>query len=257
MAPAIDPDGCPSFEAEVAFDSGEIGTTFCWGVRLDGPAGNDLWAIASEVDDENSTARQQSFVLQAQPQPQIYHLTNCARLGAMKQQVTGQAPGVRFSLWAPNARAVDLVLADPARGYVADDGTGVLKTIPMTKTGQGIWSAGPADDAALADFSGMIGTAYMFHITKDDGSLAFRTDMYSRMQIGRGDFNPGGQPYPARPRRWMVRRAAPWSAIPPSSRSAPIARCRPMSSGATNFHPSMRYRPRWETSRSTSSTSVP
>src|SRR5580698_9196221 len=80
MAPAIDPDGCPSFETEVAFDDGGIGTTFCWGVRLDGPAGNDLWAIASEVDDENSTARQQSFVLQAPPQPQIYYLTNCARL---------------------------------------------------------------------------------------------------------------------------------------------------------------------------------
>jgi 1,4-alpha-glucan branching enzyme len=199
MAPAIDPDGCPSFETEVAFDDGGIGTKFCWGVRLDGPAGNDLWAIASEVDDVNSTARQQSFVLQAQPQPQIYYLTNCARLGAVKQHVTGRAPGIRFSLWAPNARAVDLVLADPARGYVADDGTGVMKTIPMTNDGEGIWNAGPPDDAALADFLGMIGTPYMFHITKDDGSLAFRTDMYSRMQIGRGDVNPGGQPYPGPP----------------------------------------------------------
>jgi 1,4-alpha-glucan branching enzyme len=91
------------------------------------------------------------------------------------------------------------VLADPVRGYVADDGTGVVKMIPMTKGDQGIWSAGSAEDAVLADFAGMIGTPYMFHVTKDDGSLAFRTDMYSRMQIGRGDFNPGGRPYAGPP----------------------------------------------------------
>ena len=199
MAPAIDSDSCPSFEAEVTFDPSGIGTTFCWGVRLDGPAGKDVWAIASEVDDENSTARQQSFVLEAETAVQIYYLTNCARLGAVKHDIPGMPPGIRFSVWAPNARAVELVLADPVRGYVADDGTGVVKTIAMTSTGQGIWSAGPADDPALADFSKLVGTPYMFHITKDDGTQAYRTDMYSRQQIGRGNFNPNGAPYPGPP----------------------------------------------------------
>src|ERR1700734_925423 len=63
MTPATDPDGCPSFEAEVRFDDSQIGAKFGWGVVLDGPAGHNLWAIASEVDDENSTSRERSFVL--------------------------------------------------------------------------------------------------------------------------------------------------------------------------------------------------
>jgi len=195
MEAAIDADGCPSFETEVAFDGGEVGAAFSWGVRLDGPAGTDLWAIAREVDDENSTARVLSFVLQAEMPLQIYYLTHCARLGAVKQKESG----IRFAVWAPNARGVDLVFADPARGYVADDGTGVVKTIKMSQGAEGIWNAGPADDAALQEFSAMVGTPYMFHITKDDGSLAFRTDMYSRRQIGQGDFNPNGQAYSGPP----------------------------------------------------------
>ena len=59
-----------------------------------------------------------------------------------------------------------LVLADPAIGYVADDGTGAVKTIGMRRGSGGIWSAGPADDPALADFGAMVGTPYMFRITK-------------------------------------------------------------------------------------------
>ena len=196
MTLAIGPDGYLFYEAEMAFDESGTGTSFNWGVRLDGPAGVDIWAIASEVDDENSSARVQSFVLQAGLSPQIYYLTQCARLGAVKQFSPGQPPGIRFALWAPNAQAVDLVFADPARGYVADDGTGVTKTIKMVQGGQGIWTAGVGEDAALGDFAALAGTLYMFHITKDDGSLAFRTDMYSRMQIGQGNFNPNGAVYP-------------------------------------------------------------
>jgi len=199
MHPAIDSDGCPSFDADVLLDDSEVGVTFRWGVKLDGPAGKDLWGIASEVDDETSTARERQFVLQEGLQAQVYYLTNCWRLGAMRQRVPGQAAGIRFSLWAPNARAVDLVLADPSRGYVADDGTGAVKLIPMTCDDQAIWRVGATEDPALSDFSRLVGTPYMFRITKDDGTRAFRTDIYSRMQIGRGNFDPGGNPYSGPP----------------------------------------------------------
>ena len=47
-----------------------------------------------------------------------------------------------------------------------------------------------ADDPALADFAGFDHTPYMFRITRDDGSIAYRTDLYSRCQIGGGDVNP-------------------------------------------------------------------
>ncbi|KMZ12174.1 1,4-alpha-glucan (glycogen) branching enzyme, GH-13-type [Candidatus Burkholderia humilis] len=41
----------------------------------------------------------------------------------------------------------------------------------------------------------------MFHVTKDDGSSAFRTDLWSLMQVGAGDFDPAGAPYSGPPER--------------------------------------------------------
>jgi 1,4-alpha-glucan branching enzyme len=199
MLPSTDPDGAPVFRARVSFDSGEIGKTFRWGVFVDGPAGKDRWAIAAEIDDENSTSRERSFVLQQGLAEQSYFLTWWRRLGANRARGSDGRDGIRFSVWAPNARAAALVLADPAIGYVADDGTGAMKTVAMTRGEGGIWSAGPADDPALADFEAMVGTPYMFRITKDDGSVAYRTDLWSLMQIGAGDFDPHGTPYAGPP----------------------------------------------------------
>jgi 1,4-alpha-glucan branching enzyme len=124
MRATIDDDGCAAFEAEIDFDDSAIGTVFRWGVKLDGPLGTDLWGIASEIDDIASAARERSFTLRAGMQTEIYYLTHCGRFGALPQPGSS---GCRFSLWAPNARAVELVLADPAHGYVADDGTGCCK----------------------------------------------------------------------------------------------------------------------------------
>jgi len=194
MWPATAPDGSPCFDAAMAFDEAEIGTTFRWGVQLDGPAGKAVWGIAAETDDLASTDRVRLFVLSEATPPQIYYLTQCRCLGAVKVPVAGAPPGLRVSVWAPNARSVDLVTADPTRGYIADDGSGTHCTIPMEPAEAGIWQAGP-EQPALADFASLIGTRYMFRITKDDGSIAYRTDMYSLMQIGSGDFDPKGQPY--------------------------------------------------------------
>lgn len=35
----------------------------------------------------------------------------------------------------------------------------------------------------------------MYRITRDDGSIAYRTDLHSRGQIGLGDTNPNGAPF--------------------------------------------------------------
>jgi 1,4-alpha-glucan branching enzyme len=190
MHPAVDDDGCPAFETEVGFDDTAIGTVFRWGVKLDAPLGQDLWGVASEVDDIASSAREQSFTLQAGGQTEIYYLTHCSRFGALP--LPGSS-GVRFSLWAPNAKSLDLVLADPAHGYVADDGTGVLQSIAMTPIGGGVWQV------MLDDFPRLVGRPYMFRVVKDDGTVAFRTDIYSRKQIGAGDTDPKGQPYAGSP----------------------------------------------------------
>ncbi|MGO8183054.1 glycosidase, partial [Rhizobium leguminosarum] len=62
---------------------------------------------------------------------QTYYLTWIGRLGANRVERRNSVDGIRFSVWAPNARAVSLVLADPAIGYIADDGTGAVATIGM------------------------------------------------------------------------------------------------------------------------------
>ncbi|WP_245506655.1 alpha-amylase family glycosyl hydrolase [Rhizobium sp. PP-F2F-G48] len=191
-------DGFEVFRAEITFPEDQAGTTFRWGVLLDGPAGRDLWAISAEVDDEQSFARERSFVLGSDAPEQIYALTWCDRLGAVRLPAVGGRSGIRFSVWAPNARSMDLVLADPAVGYIADDGTGTVRTIPMRQAGE-IWTAGPEADPMLADFDAMVGTPYMYRITKDDGSSAYRTDLWSLMQIGAGDVDPKGAVYAGTP----------------------------------------------------------
>jgi 1,4-alpha-glucan branching enzyme len=196
MRAAVDADGVLIFSAEVNFDETEVGSTFRWGVILDGPVGAGIWGITSEVDDEKSTARERIFTLQRETPEQRYALTwGGGLLGAFRVPGGGRRDGIRFAVWAPNARKVDLVLADPVIGYVADDGTGAIRTIKMSRSENGIWSAGPADDDALADFAAMVGAAYMYRVTKDDGSTAYRTDIWSLMQIGRGDIDPHGRPY--------------------------------------------------------------
>jgi 1,4-alpha-glucan branching enzyme len=63
----------------------------------------------------------------------------------------------------------------------------------MTATGGGIWQV------TLDDFTRLVGRPYMFRVVKDDGSVAFRTDIYSRRQIGAGNIDPKGRPYTGSP----------------------------------------------------------
>ncbi|MGO8655631.1 glycosidase, partial [Rhizobium ruizarguesonis] len=61
------------------------------------------------------------------------------------------------------------------------------------------WSVETGADHGLSDFDSMVGTPYMYHVTRDDGSLAYRTDIWSLMQIGAGDFDPDGAAYHGSP----------------------------------------------------------
>jgi 1,4-alpha-glucan branching enzyme len=47
----------------------------------------------------------------------------------------------------------------------------------------------------LANFAQFVGRPYMFRLVTDDGTVAFRADIYSRKQIGAGNIDPKGQPY--------------------------------------------------------------
>ncbi len=194
MQPFTADDGCPAFRATVQVDDSQIGQTFRWGVSVSTQQNPDVWGIPTEVDDAASTERTRSFTLRTAGQTVRHYLTHCRRLGANKLYTNGQPPAIRFAVWAPNARNVELVRGEPVGGYIANNGDGITAIIPMHRGEDGIWSTTPADAAALADFAGFDHTPYMFRITKDNGSVAYRTDLYSRCQIGSGKVNPATDP---------------------------------------------------------------
>ena len=186
-------DGCPVFRVSVSFDPAELGKQFRWGVLLDGPGGANIWGIPAEVQDANSTDRYRQFELQAaQPQLEQFFFTQLRRLGANKRlNGAGSVSTLHFGVWAPNAQAVDVVFGD-ASGYISDDGTGINAALPavaLTKT-DGVWQGGPA-----ADFTTFMSSPYMYRIRNAQGTTVYRTDIYSRSQIGKGDTNPASSPW--------------------------------------------------------------
>jgi 1,4-alpha-glucan branching enzyme len=200
MVSAIAEDGCPCFTATVSFDADEIGKNFRWGVRLDGPAGNDLWAIPTEVNDMNSAERYREFVLtsDAADQKQDFYFTYARRFGARKYFAPGaSSPGLRFSVWAPYAQKIDVVFGKANNGYIADDGDGIDPTRPvfsLQPTGGGIWQS-----EVIPHFAAYQGSPYMYRIQNAVGQTVFRTDLYSRNQLGRGGYDPKGQHFAGAP----------------------------------------------------------
>jgi len=191
MAEIVADDGCPAFAATVEFDDAQAGQRFQWGVRHDGPSGANGWGISTEVPDPDSPQRYREFDLPG-PGPvheERYHLTYSRRLGAQKFYAEGEPqPGLRFGVWAPNARQVEVVFGRRERGYIADDGTGIdpaMPSIPLSRGAGGIWESAP-----VAGFDSFVGAPYMFRIETAQGATVYRTDIHSRWQIGRGDRDP-------------------------------------------------------------------
>jgi 1,4-alpha-glucan branching enzyme len=195
MQSIVAEDGCPAFRSTVTFDDAQIDREFQWGVILDAPAGNNIWGILTEENSTNSTARDRHFSLQNladRPQLEIYYLTHARRLGAQKHYLNGSNnPGVQFSVWAPNARNVEVVFGNNSSGYIADDGAGIDGTrtpVAMSRQPDGVWQTNAA--STLADFTAYQRSPYMFRVTKDNGNVAYKTDLYSRCQIGKGQTRP-------------------------------------------------------------------
>ncbi len=188
-------DGCPAFRATINLDDSQIGQEFHWGVSIDTPQSISVWGIPTEVNDTASAERYRTFTLRGADQIERYYLAHCRRLGANKLFVNRRkTPAIRFAVWAPNARSVELVRGEPVGGYIYNDGRGVTATIPMHRGEDGIWSTSLSEAGEMARFAPFDHTPYMFRITKEDGSVAYRTDLYSRCQIGSGGVNPETDP---------------------------------------------------------------
>jgi 1,4-alpha-glucan branching enzyme len=188
-------DGCPAFTAVVQFDDSEVGKTFRWSARLSTASVADVSGVPTEVNGANSTERVRTFQLGApggNQQIEEYYFTYARRLGARKvfARGPGEDPDLRFAVWAPNARNVEVVFGDPASGYIADDGHGIdpsRAALPMSRDGHGIWQT-----VVLPGFSAFEGLPYMYRLANAQGRTVYRTDIFSRQQIGRGTRNPDG-----------------------------------------------------------------
>ncbi len=195
-------DGCPAFRATVSLDDSQIGQEFRWGVSVGTASQRNAWGIPTEANDPSVTERYRTFTWRGAGQVERYYFTHCRRLGANKLMVAGQVePAIRFAVWAPNARnvelirgEVELVRGEPMGGYIYNDGRGITSTLPMQRGEAGIWTTSLTDSPELARFGDFDHTPYMFRITKDDGSIAYRTDLYARCQIGSGGVNPERDP---------------------------------------------------------------
>ena len=187
MQEDVGEDGCPIFEASISLDLADKDKTFKWGVVLDGPQGSNFWGIPTEVNDVNSVERHRQFRLNSTGgahQVERYYFTYCRRLGANKHF----AAGTHFALWAPNAKSVEVIFGNPANGYIANDGTGIDRTQPeitLFRLVDGIWEGG-----LLGDFEAFKSLPYMYRIVNAQGQTVYRTDIFSRNQIGRGNINP-------------------------------------------------------------------
>ncbi len=213
-------DGGKCFRATLQLAEEEKGKTFHWGVRIKTPDGQSWWAIATEVADPGSKERYRSFQFQGIAQEERYYLTHCRRLGANKYHHEDGSWSARFAVWAPNAQMVELVygtiwdLDDPKRipvmpnrslpktriggGYIADDGYGInpqLAPVPMLRGPDGVWETPLEHPSLVGGLAIMNHRPYMFRITLEDGTVAYRTDLYSRCQIGFGANNPRGAHY--------------------------------------------------------------
>lgn len=195
MRPVVCDDGCPGFEAAVTFPPSEVGKRFEWHVVGDGPGGAGIDLVATEEDDPLSQRTVRAFVLGPAGQEERYHLVLARRLGANAIHLGGGPGALRFAAWAPNARAVEVVFGDGRGGYVSDGGAGMdaaQPAVPLAPAGDGLWETDAAEPA-LADAERSEFTPYLLRVTRDDGSVTYRTDIYSRWQVGRGGFDPQGR----------------------------------------------------------------
>lgn len=184
-------DGCPGFRCRVSLAPSEVGRVFSWGVAVAGVGAGRVWGIPTEIKETADRARYRQFTLQPNGQGEIYHLTHCRRLGANKLFSPDQAQAaIRFATWAPNARSVSVVLGSRDSGYIYHDGRGAAGEFPMSADSDGIWSTDIIRSPELREYAAFDHVPYMFKVTKDDSQVAYRTDLYSRCQIGRGTVDP-------------------------------------------------------------------
>jgi 1,4-alpha-glucan branching enzyme len=188
-------DGCPVFEASVSLDLADAAKTFKWGVVLDAPSALNTWGIPTERPDSAERSREFRLTPGGGTQTERFFFTHCRRLGANKRISGNGATGLVFSVWAPNARAVDIVFGTSS-GYITDSGNGIdpaMPVISLTRSPDGIW------EGDAGNFDQFMSVPYMYRIQNGQNNTVFRTDIFSRSQMGKGAIDPSKSSWPGTP----------------------------------------------------------
>jgi 1,4-alpha-glucan branching enzyme len=185
-------DDCPVFEASVSLDLADAAKTFKWGVVLDAPSALNTWGIPTERLDSTDRYREFRLTPVGGTQTERFFFTHCRRLGANKRISGSGATRIVFSVWAPNARAVDIVFGTSS-GYITDSGNGIdpaMPVISLTRSPDGIW------EGDAGNFDQFMSVPYMYRIQNRQNNTVFRTDIFSRSQMGKGAIDPSKSSWP-------------------------------------------------------------
>ena len=110
-------DGSFAFVATLNFNAQEVGSEFYWGVELHYSFEHSIWGIITEENliESNRTIRKFRLLDQREDsisQEEVYCFNYSRWIGAQKwyKNESNSVPGIRFSLWAPNAASVEVCI---------------------------------------------------------------------------------------------------------------------------------------------------
>ena len=187
MQEDIGDDGCPTFRGSVSLDLADSGKTFQWGVILDGPSGknfmgdpdrdsrSELHRAASHFPTRTRRWESDGALFpdslppsrgqQASPCGKCCTRPCIRRLGAQCNSVPK---------WSSARIAATLPTTVPAS-------IRRMPVVPLSLASDGIWEGAPP-----GGFDQFMSLPYMYRIKNAQGKTVYRTDIFSRSQIGKG-----------------------------------------------------------------------
>lgn len=149
------PVGDGKWQATVDIQDDGTAHNWEWGVTVDGPAGNDQWAVMGEGNLKLDLSKPNASYA-----PTTYH-----DMGAQKR-----GDDIAFKLWAPDARTVNVKVTDQQ---------GNVQRIPLQRDEDGDWNT-----TVKGGWKGLEGKSYTYEVTDSTGVTSDRPDPYARRMMG-------------------------------------------------------------------------
>jgi len=147
--------GNGKWEATVELQDDGLPRNWEWGVTVDGPAGDDQWAVMGEGNLKLDLSKPTAAYA-----PTTYHDMGSQRRGE----------DLSFKLWAPDARAVQVKVTDQE---------GNVQRIPMQRAENGDWAA-----EVKGGWKNLEGKSYVYEVVDSGGLTSDRPDPYARQMMG-------------------------------------------------------------------------